>query len=90
MNVFRKRIYHTLDELQTGLDTWLKEYNEVRPHSGKCCFGKTPMQMFLDTLPLVRERVLNQIVQTTAEAVYLSDQVVATTLWPCSVQGHRL
>src|SRR5512136_957718 len=66
---FRKKIYHTLDELQADLDTWLKEYNESRPHSGKYCFGKTPMQTFLDSLPLAREKMLNQIVQTTAEAV---------------------
>jgi hypothetical protein len=80
MNVFRKRIFHSLDELQADLDTWLKECNEVRPHSGKYCFGKTPMQTFPDSLPLVREEMLNQIVQTTAEAVQLSNQVVAATL----------
>ena len=48
---FRKKIYHTLDELQADLDTWLQQYNESRPHSGKYCFGKTPMQTFLDSLP---------------------------------------
>ena len=79
-NAFRKRIYHTLDGLQADSDTWLKEYNEVRPHSGKYCLGKTPMQTFLDSLPLVREKTLSQIVQTTVEAVELPDQVVVTTL----------
>jgi transposase InsO family protein len=44
---FRKKIYNTLDELQEDLDIWLKEYNEQRPHSGKYCFGKTPMQTFV-------------------------------------------
>jgi transposase InsO family protein len=63
---FRKKIYHTLDELQADLDTWLKEYNESRPHSGKYCFGKTPMQTFRDSLPLAKEKILNQAVQTTA------------------------
>jgi transposase InsO family protein len=63
---FRKKIYHTLDELQADLDTWLQEYNESRPHSGKYCFGKTPMQTFLDSLPLAREKMLNQTVQTVA------------------------
>jgi hypothetical protein len=62
---FRKKIYHTLDELQADLDTWLNEYNESRPHSGKYCFGKTPMQTFLDSLPLAREKMLNQTIQTT-------------------------
>jgi hypothetical protein len=80
MNVFHKRICRTLDELQADLDTWLKECNEVRSHSGKYCFGKTPMQTSPDSLSLVREKMLNQIVQTTAEAVQLSAQVVATTL----------
>jgi transposase InsO family protein len=61
---FRKKIYHTLDELQADLDTWLKEYNESRPHSGKYCFGKTPMQTFLDSLPLAKDKMLNQIGQT--------------------------
>src|SRR5215472_3344715 len=27
---FRKKIYHTLDELQTDLDAWLVEYNNRR------------------------------------------------------------
>ena len=64
---FRKKIYHTLDELQADLDTWLHEYNESRPHSGKYCFGKTPMQTFLDSLPLAKEKMLNQTVQTVAD-----------------------
>ena len=61
---FRKKIYNTLDELQTDLDTWIKYYNEERTHSGKYCFGKTPMQTFLDSMPLVREKMLNNTLQT--------------------------
>ena len=68
---FRKKVYNTLDELQVDLDTWLKEYNEERVHSGKYCFGKTPMQTFLDSIPLVKEKMLNQNVQ--AEVICLSD-----------------
>jgi hypothetical protein len=63
---FRKKIYHTLDELQADLDTWLKEYKEPRLHSGKYCLGNTPMQTFFDSLPLAKEKMLNQTVQTTA------------------------
>src|SRR5919204_3578270 len=44
---FRKKLYHTLEELQADVDVWLREYNEARPHSGKYCFGKTPVQTFL-------------------------------------------
>ena len=47
---FRKKIYKTLEELQADLDLWVKQYNEERPHSGKYCFGKTPMQTFLDSI----------------------------------------
>ena len=64
---FRKKLYNTLDELQQDLDNWIKEYNEQRPHSGKYCFGKTPMQTFLDSIPLAKEKMLNQSVQTMQE-----------------------
>ena len=57
---FRKKVYTTLDELQADLDDWMKTYNENRTHSGKYCYGKTPMQTFLDSIPLVREKMLNQ------------------------------
>jgi transposase InsO family protein len=55
---FRKKLYRTIDELQADLDAWLKEYNEVRTHQGRWCFGKTPVQTFLDTLPLAKEKLL--------------------------------
>jgi transposase InsO family protein len=55
---FRKKIYGGIDELQRDLDSWLAEYNEVRPHQGRWCYGKTPMQTFIATLPLAREKVL--------------------------------
>jgi len=55
---------NALDELQVDLDTWIKYYNKERTHSGKYCFGKTPMQTFLDSMPLVREKMLNNTLQT--------------------------
>jgi transposase InsO family protein len=55
---FRKRIYGSMAELQDDLDTWMKCYNEDRPHQGRWCFGKTPMQTFLDAIPLAREKML--------------------------------
>ena len=61
---FRKKVYHTLEELQVDLDNWMKYYNDERTHSGKYCFGKTPMQTFLDSIPLAKEKMINQIVQT--------------------------
>jgi transposase InsO family protein len=56
---FRKKLYHDLAELQTDLDAWLDEYNRTRPHSGKYCYGKTPMQTFMDSLSLAREKMLD-------------------------------
>src|SRR6266536_3302129 len=55
---FRKKVYHSLDELQTDLDVWLREYNESRPHQGRWCFGKTPMQTFLDAMPMTKEKMI--------------------------------
>lgn len=61
---FRKKVYNSLDELQQDLDSWMQEYNGDRPHSGKYCFGKTPMQTFLDSLPLAKEKMLDRTIQT--------------------------
>jgi hypothetical protein len=44
--------------LQADLDSWIKEYNEARPHQGRWCFGKTPMQTFLDALTITREKMI--------------------------------
>lgn len=60
---FRKKIYRTLDELQDDVDNWLLEYNEQRPHTGKYCFGKTPMQTFIDSVPLAKEKMLDSTLQ---------------------------
>ena len=57
---FRKKLYHPIEELQTDLDDWLAEYNRTRPHSGKYCYGKTPMQTFLDSVSLAREKMLDR------------------------------
>lgn len=55
---FRKKIYTSLEALQADLDAWLTEYNEARPHQGRWCYGKTPMQTFLDSVPLAKEKLL--------------------------------
>ena len=55
---FRKKIYRLLDKLQTDLDLGLKVYNENRPHQGRWCYGKTPMQTFIDSIPLAKEKMI--------------------------------
>jgi transposase InsO family protein len=61
---FRKKIYHTLDEIQEDADKWIEEYNTERTHSGKYCFGKTPYQTFLDSKRLADEKMLDRLHQT--------------------------
>lgn len=51
---FRKKLYTTLEQLQTDLDEWINYYNNDRPHSGRFCFGKTPMQTWDDSLSLAK------------------------------------
>ncbi len=55
---FRKKIYGSIAELQADLDAWIGSYNEDRPHQGRWCFGKTPMQTFLDAIPLAQEKMI--------------------------------
>jgi len=63
---FRKKVYSSLEELQKDLDEWLKEYNEVRTHTGKYCYGKTPMQTFIDSLPMTRQKMIGYNLQSAA------------------------
>jgi Integrase core domain len=51
-------VYRSIDELQADLDSWIAEYNEARPHQGRWCFGKTPMQTFLDATPIAKEKMI--------------------------------
>ena len=46
----------TLEERRRDLDIWIAESNEQRPHQGRWCYGKTPMQTFLDTVPVAQEK----------------------------------
>ncbi len=56
---FRKKLYRSVEELQTDLDAWLAKYNEQRPHSGRHCYGKTPMQTFRETLHIAVGKTIN-------------------------------
>src|SRR5262245_14031353 len=63
---FRKKLYHTLEELQQDVDVWVAGYNESRPHSGKYCFGKTPWQTFLDSKHVAHDKVLDRFPVATS------------------------
>jgi len=59
--VFRKKIYHSLEQLQKDLDGWIDWYNKERTHSGKFCFGKTPWQTLLDSKQLALEKQVDEL-----------------------------
>src|SRR5215207_7742089 len=54
----RKRIYGSIAELQDDLDTWIRSYNQDRPHQGRWGFGKTPLRTFPDAVPLAQEKMI--------------------------------
>ena len=49
-----RRVFLDRDDL----DEWIRSYNEERPQQGRWCFGKTPTQTFLDTIPIAREKMI--------------------------------
>jgi hypothetical protein len=56
----RKNFIPRLGRLQLDLGNGVREYNE-REHSGKHCFGKTPLQTFLDAAHLAQEKMLDRL-----------------------------
>ena len=58
---FRKKLYDSLAALQQDLDTWMAYYNNERPHSGRYCYGKTPMQTFKESLTLAKQKMLSDL-----------------------------
>jgi hypothetical protein len=58
---FRRKLYDSLATLQKDLDEWMAYYNNERAHSGRYCFGKTPMQTFKESTTLARQKMLDQL-----------------------------
>lgn len=64
-SAFRRKLYHSLEELQEDADRWVTDYNTERTHSGKYCYGKTPMQTFMESKKIALEKQLDQTEMTT-------------------------
>jgi len=79
---FRKKIYRSIVELQADLDKWMHNYNYERTHSGKYCFGKTPVQTFTDSIPMAQEKLL----ETLAEDQLLSHTPQSDEIKAASVE----
>lgn len=60
---FRKKVFSSIDELQIDVDLWLDYYNNERPHSGKYCLGRTPMQTWKESLHLTKNKMLDSLYQ---------------------------
>lgn len=58
---FRKKLYESLEQLQMDADQWMEQYNKERTHSGKYCYGKTPMETFQSAKHLAEEKMLNSL-----------------------------
>jgi transposase InsO family protein len=63
---FRKRLFRTLEEIQTDLDLFMNWYNMERTNQGRYCQGRTPMQTFIDDLPLYQKYVFEDVEETIA------------------------
>lgn len=72
---FRKKIYNSLAELQADLNLWLQQYNELRPHAGKYCYGKTPMQTFKDAKHIAIEKKIDNIMGSADNLTYRAEVV---------------
>jgi transposase InsO family protein len=70
---FRKKVYTTLEELQADVDEWIEQYNRERTHTGKYCFGRTPLQTFRETKHLAQAKMLDTLVGREAEKSSLPD-----------------
>jgi hypothetical protein len=63
---FRKKLYASLEELQRDADEWIEHYNSERAHSGKYCYGKTPMETFRASKKLADEKMLDMLLAGSA------------------------
>jgi len=67
---FRKKLYESLEQLQMDADQWIEQYNKERTHSGKYCYGKTPMETFQSAKHLAEEKMID-----TLQAVSLTEGI---------------
>ncbi|HEX8845147.1 MAG TPA: IS481 family transposase [Pyrinomonadaceae bacterium] len=58
---FRKKLYESLEELQADADQWIEHYNRERTHTGKYCYGKTPLETFIESKKLADEKMLERM-----------------------------
>lgn len=65
-SAFRRKLYVSLEQLQADVDIWMESYNAERTHSGKYCYGKTPLQTFIESASLAYDKQLDRIMPTVS------------------------
>ena len=65
---FRKKLYTSLEEIQSDLDSFMETYNTKRTNQGKRCQGRTPMETFTAGLELCNKYVQENREEVTKEA----------------------
>ena len=73
--IFRKKIITSLEDLQSELELWLNDYNNLRPHSGRYCYGKTPMQTFRDSKHIAIEKDISNMQRISHSVTNLAQAV---------------
>lgn len=56
---FRKKVYTSIEELQTDRDQWTQFYNNKCTHQGKMCCGRTPFDTMMDGKTIWMEKFIN-------------------------------
>lgn len=74
-SAFREKVYESIEELQKDLDEWLYEYNHERTHSGKYCYGKTPVETFKLSKHLADEKDISKMQDNTVQQSVKNGQV---------------
>jgi hypothetical protein len=49
---------HDIEPAEFAHDSGNGRIDRHTPHQGRWCFGKTPMQTFLDAIPLAKEKLM--------------------------------
>jgi transposase InsO family protein len=55
---FRKKLYSSIEQLQSDLDQWMHSYNYERTHQGKMCCGRTPIATFDEGKRICQEKLI--------------------------------
>ncbi len=76
--IFRKKVFKSVEDLQSELDQWIDWYNKERTHSGKHCYGKTPWQTLIDSKHLSLEKQLDQLPWREAEDHSIGKSLLGT------------